>query len=73
MLLCVQDMDGVHVGRIRNREAREAGLAAEGGNKNASRNIWEVVKAMVAGMPRPTYLRPMPRRRARRANPPGPG
>ena len=35
-------------------------------DKNASRNIWEVLHAMVEGLPRPGYLEPAPRRRAGR-------
>ena len=55
LMLCVRgNEDGLHANRIRNRD------------KNASRNIWEVLHAMVEGLPRPGYLEPAPRRRAGR-------
>jgi hypothetical protein len=55
LMLCVQgNEDGLHANRIRNRD------------KNASMNIWEVLRTMVEGLPRPAYLEPAPRRRTGR-------
>ena len=55
LMLCVRgNEDGLHANRIRNRD------------KSASRNIWDVLHAMVGRLPRPSYLEPGPRRRARR-------
>jgi hypothetical protein len=55
LMLCVQgNEDGLHANRIRNRD------------KNASMNIWEVLRTMVEGLSRPAYLEPAPRRRTGR-------
>ena len=62
LLLCIRGKDEIHTGRVRNRD------------RNASRNIWEVVVAMVAGLPRPEYLCMSKRKqRARKKAPPPPG
>ena len=58
LLLCVRgNEDGAHSCRIRNRD------------KNASRNIWDVLYAMMRGADRPEYLQTA-RRRRRRNEPP---
>jgi len=51
LLLCVAAEGGnmLHACRVRNRD------------KNASRNIWEALNAMISGEERPEYLRPRPR------------
>ena len=55
LLLCIRGSeDDAHKGRIRNRD------------RNASRNIWEVVKAMVEGSSRPAYLMRTITKRARK-------
>ena len=53
LLLCVAAEGGnmLHACRVRNRD------------KNASRNIWEALNAMIRGEERPEYLRPRPRTR----------
>jgi hypothetical protein len=52
LLLCIRgNEDGLQNNRIRNRD------------KNASRNIYAALDAMITGAPRPLYLRPQPRRR----------
>ena len=61
LMLCVRgNEDGLHANRIRRRRLRR------NRDKNASRNIWEVLHAMVEGLPRPGYLEAAPRRRAGR-------
>ena len=61
LMLCVQgNEDGLHANRIRRRRLRR------NRDKNASMNIWEVLRTMVEGLPRPAYLELAPRRRTGR-------
>ena len=61
LMLCVQsNEDRLHTNRIRRRRLWR------NRDKNASMNIWEVLRTMVEGLPRPAYLEPAPRRRTGR-------